>query len=232
MKPALWEASLQQEIVPGVTGMPDAQAGQRFADGLGMPTPGEADVAAGLVHEAKLVLYERALHPMPLGVQARRFVSVRLRGRTWDAELWMLEGGHAAVFGHRETQSVHAWWASELVTPARRAVPLGGVSRAIAIPHERDVEVRFARAGVTYMCSMQCERLSPCAYANELDDQLRCGREEGSLVHTFASLAGAGLSVVDMRRGETDVAITAFHLLPLGGGYGVSVRTQGMFEVG
>jgi hypothetical protein len=231
LKPALWEASALRGAVSGVSGMPDMHAGQRVADGLGMPAS-EEGVAAPLAHEAKLVLYERALHPALLHVHARRFLSVRLRGRTWDAELWMLEGGHAAVFGHRGTHSTPAWWASEMVSPAGQAVPLGGVARAIAIPHERDLEVRFGLDGVTYLCSMQCERLSPAAYANELDEQLQSGREDGSLVHAFTSVAGAGLSVVDMRRGETEVAITAFHLLPLGGGYGVSVRTQGMFEVG
>jgi hypothetical protein len=212
--------------------MPSVQPGQRLTDGSGLPAPHSADICTPLAHEAKLVLYERALHPSLFAVHARRFLSLRLQGRTWDAELWMLEGGHVALFGHRATAVSPAWWASEVVAPSRAQVPLSGVARAVAIPHERDLELRFGLGGVIYLCSMQCERFSPAAYASELDDQSEFARKEHALAHPFTTLAGQGLSVVDMRRVENSLALTAFHLLPLGGGYGVSVRTQAMFEVG
>jgi hypothetical protein len=77
---------------------------------------------------------------------------------------------------------------------------------------------------------MQCETLSPAAYANELDEQLAFAKNERAIAHPWTSVAGAGLSVVDVRKGEADIEVTAFHLLPLGGGYGASVRTQSLFE--
>jgi hypothetical protein len=189
--------------------------------------------------EAKLLLYERALHPAPLHIHSRRLLTAKLTGKTWECEVWILDGGgHATLFGCRDMPARSGyrcaqgggWWCSELVAPSRNPVPTAGLLRGLAIPTEHDIDHRFGSSSVNYLCSMQCEQLSPGAFATELDEQLAFAKREHALAFPWTSVAGAGLSVVDLRRGERDIEVTAFHLLPLGGGYGASVRTQSLFE--
>lgn len=180
------------------------------------------------IHAYHSILYGCAVHPELFPLVDRRSFG----GRSYDAEGWLMRGGHVVMFGVDQT------CASELVIDREENLPTRSVVTAFPCAGEREFEHRFdASSGVAfgpsgsraYMTNAQTETLSENLYRSTLREMEQHAAENESMVCRWETSRGVNLSVLDVQPMNREMHFQAYHLIAEGG---FVLRTQSIFECG
>jgi len=163
------------------------------------------------------VVYDRALHPELFQLRGRRVLS---HGK-YDAELWLVPGGHMVRFG------IGGHCCCELVTDVHHGLPEAGVVASFACAGEREYEHEFKGRGVRYMFVSQTESLTENLFEATYREMDEYARESDALSHHWNEGVLGSLSVLGVQRFAREIQVEAYHLL---GREALVIRTQTVFE--
>ena len=170
-----------------------------------------------LLQVPKHILYRRPLHPELFMISDRR---VHRLG-DYEAESWLLQGGHVVRFTSENTNLV------EVTIDGGDHLPETGMVQVLPCYGERDHE-QDPIDGVGYMTSLQTESLSENLYNATLDELVQFGEETGAMFRTWQTAAGTAMAMVDVQRYRREFHVQGYHLNPDGGQV---LRTQSVFEI-
>ncbi|MEM6750647.1 MAG: DUF2617 family protein [Planctomycetota bacterium] len=172
-----------------------------------------------LANVARLMVYQRPLHPELFTLHARRSDT----HGDYEVESWLLRGGHSVRFnsdGKVLTETVVDAASSD-------NFPEGGLLHAMPCVGEKEFEIA-AGEELGYCASLQVEQLSDnlfdCTYRELLD----FADETGSLVHEWDDDNGRNLSLLDAQKYRDQYHFQSYHL---SSDQGQVLRTQSIFEV-
>jgi hypothetical protein len=163
-------------------------------------------------------VFSRPVHPDWFAVRAHR----RLGQDNWEADLRIIEGGHAVVFrsgGVRLT---------EVLAGPETLLPEPGLLFHSTIRHERTATLRPSPS-VEYQTCFEVERVDPEVFAH-LSEEITLDASPGRLFHRFSPLNRMAPAPVTHLRYEArarGLTIHAFHTFPE---ERAIVRTQSLFE--
>jgi hypothetical protein len=167
-----------------------------------------------------LLLYQRTLHPELFRILA----SERVTRRIYEADIWIVEGGHLITFvaGKNVLTEVIMTGAAEPMTDR-------GLIQTVPCRGEKYHEM-IAAPNINYMISTQEEQMTQTLYdATKHEIATYATRRELMVAETPATAeAGATLSVLDIERRAHELLVQSFHL------YDESqlvIKTQGIIEV-
>lgn len=168
-----------------------------------------------------LMLYQRTLHPELFKIHATEQVS----RRTYDADLWIVEGGHVITFTAAKNTL------TEVIINSPTSLTDRGLIQSIPCRGERYHEMT-APGNVKYMISTQEEQLTQTLYdASREEIRQYALKREYLMVDVPGTPDGQGgfLSVLDIDRRSHELVVHAFHLFD---DSLMVIKTQGIFEVG
>jgi hypothetical protein len=120
-------------------------------------------------------VFGRAIHPDWFSVRAHRRVS---QG-TWEADVRIIEGGHAIGWGSGQVRL------TEVLAGPETALPEPGLLFHSNVRHERSTELQPGGGVVEYQSCFEAERIDPEVFAH-LNDELTLDASKGGLFHRFA----------------------------------------------
>lgn len=164
-------------------------------------------------------VFGRALHPDWFATRAHR----RLSQTGWEADVRIVEGGHAIVWSSGPIRI------SEVLVGPETALPESGRLFQSNVRHERSTSLRPGQ-GVEYQTCFEVERVDPEVFAH-LDAELALDPTKGALFHRFAPtsrLSPAPIVRVHVEPRPRGLSVQAFHTFP---DELAIVRTQSLFEV-
>ena len=160
----------------------------------------------------------RLVHPDWFAVRAHR----RVAQGNWEADLRIIEGGHAIVF---RCGSVRL---TEVLAGPETLLPEPGLLFHAPLGHERTTTLHPG-TGVEYQACFAVERVDPEVFAH-LTDEMTLDASPGRLFHRFAPvdrMAPAPLTHLRFEPSVRGLSVHAFHTFP---GEHAIVRTQSLFE--
>jgi hypothetical protein len=163
-------------------------------------------------------VFSRAIHPDWLSV--RQFRRVTQDG--WEADVRIIEGGHAIVF---RSGSVRL---TEVLSGPETHLPEPGLLLHAPIRRERTATLRPSGA-LEYQTCFEVERVDPEVFAH-LSDEMTLDASRGRLFHRFAPsnrMAPAPISHIALESRVRGLTVHAFHTFP---DERAIVRTQSLFE--
>jgi hypothetical protein len=166
-----------------------------------------------------LTLFQRMLHPELFNILGSEQVS----RRAYDADIWLVEGGHAVTFtAGRNTLA-------EVILNSTTPVTDRGLVQTIPCRGERNHETTSG-GNIKYMISTQEEQLTQPLYdATRNEIAAYAAKRELMTAETPASSEyGSALSVLDIERRSHELLVQSFHLFDE---LQLVVKTQGIFEV-
>jgi hypothetical protein len=179
--------------------------------GVGFGRSGVADLA--------FQVFNRALHPDWFSTRTFR----RVERSAWEADLRIIEGGHAIIF-HAGSVRI-----TEILTGPEPALPEPGRLYHSPVRHARCALLR--PGGLTeYQSCFEVERVDPEIFRH-LSEEAALEAARGSLFHRFHAtnrLAPPPISHVQITPRTDGLSIQALHTFPLE--YAI-VRTQSLFEL-
>ena len=167
-----------------------------------------------------LLLYQRTLHPELFKILGSEQVS----RRAYEADIWLVEGGHVIQFSAGKTVLTEVIMNSgELPTDRHllQTIPCRGEKY-----HEMTVG-----GNVKYMISTQEEQLSQTLYdATRHEITTYAQKRELMVADSPANNDGTGgyLSVLDIERRSQELLVQSFHLFDENQ---MVIKTQGIIEV-
>lgn len=165
-----------------------------------------------------LILYKRALHPELFQLKGRRTIN----HGTYELEAWLMQGGHALRFQHKN------FCASELVTDKEDGLPTTGAVITFPCIGEKDLDHAFKIERVKYVTTMQTETLSDNLYSATYREMVDLAEETDALIHTWEGHSGGrNLSMLDVQRYGKEAHAQAYHMVASSG---LVLRTQTIFE--
>jgi Protein of unknown function DUF2617 len=166
-----------------------------------------------------LSLYQRVPHPEFFRILA----SEQVTRRAYDADIWLVEGGHVVSF------AVGRIALAEACVHAAQPVQDRGLTQSILCRGERYHETTVEDT-IKYMISTQEEQLNQALYdATRSEIQAYAAKRELMTAETPATAdCGAALSVLDVERRSHELLIQSFHLFD---DSLTVIKTQGIFEV-
>jgi hypothetical protein len=166
-----------------------------------------------------LTLFQRLLHPELFHILGSEQVS----RRAYDADIWLVEGGHAVCFAAGKNTL------SEVIVNNTQPVTDRGLIQTIPCRGERYHEMTSG-GNIKYMISTQEEQLSQPLYdATRNEIAAYAAKRELMVAETPASSEyGSALSVLDIERRSHELLVQSFHLFD---DLLLVVKTQGIFEV-
>ena len=175
---------------------------------------GRSEVARLSIH-----VFDRAVSPEWFAVRGHR----RVTRTGWEADVRIVEGGHAIVWGSGGARL------SEVV--AGPEIPLPEPGRLFHATAKRERSVRLAPDGrVEYQTCIEAERLDAEVFAH-LCEELTLDATAGDLVVRFCSanrMAPASISRIHIEPRGRGLSIHAFHTFPA---ERAIVRVQSLFEI-
>ena len=166
-----------------------------------------------------LLLYQRTLHPELFRILATEKV-VR---RAYDAEIWLVEGGHVIMFTAGKNTL------TEVIVTNYPAPTDRGLLQSIPCRGEKYHEMT-AGPNIKYMISTQEEQLSQTLYdATKHEIVSYAAKRELMTAETPArDDLGAALGVLDIERRSHELLVQSFHLFDESQ---MVIKTQAIIEV-
>ena len=149
-----------------------------------------------------LLLYQRTLHPELFQILG----SERVSRRAYEAEIWLVEGGHVTTFTAGKNVL------TEVVFTGAEEYTDRGLLQKVPCRGEKYHEMQTAN--IRYMISTQEEQLSQTLYdATKHEISTYAARRELMMAETpAAGEKGATLSVLDIERRSHELLVQSFHL--------------------
>ena len=166
-----------------------------------------------------LLLYQRTLHPELFRILA----SEKVVRRVYDADIWIVEGGHVIMFtADKNTLS------EVIVTKNEPNMPDRGLIQTIPCRGERYHEMQAGN--ISYMISTQEEQLTQTLYdATKHEISTYAAKRELMTAETQATPeTGGTLSVLDIERRSHELLVQSFHLFDE---TQMVIKTQAIVEV-
>lgn len=163
-------------------------------------------------------VFARPIHPDWFSVRQFR----RIAQEGWEADLRIIEGGHAIIF---RAGSVRL---TEVLSGPETHLPEPGLLFHSPIRRERTTSLRPAGA-VEYQTCFDVERVDPEVFAH-LSDEMTVDAGRGRLFQRFAPsnrMAPAPISHLVFEARVRGLSVQAFHTFP---DERAIVRTQSLFE--
>jgi hypothetical protein len=163
-------------------------------------------------------VFSRSVHPDWFA--ARQFHRVSREG--WEADLRVIEGGHAVVFRSGAVRL------TEVLSGPETPLPEPGLLFHSHLRHERTATLR-PNPAVEYQTCFEVERVDPEVFAH-LSDEMTLDASRGRLFHRFAPvnrLAPAPITHIHFEARVKGLIVHAFHTFP---DERAIVRTQSLFE--
>lgn len=163
-------------------------------------------------------VYSRSVHPDWFAVRGHR----RLAKEGWEADLRVIEGGHAVVFRSGAVRL------TEVLSGPETLLPEPGLLFHSTIRHERTATLR-PNPSIEYQTCFEVERVDPEVFAH-LSEEMTLDASPDRLFHRFAPLSRMAPAPVTHIRFEARVrslTVHAFHTFPE---ERAIVRTQSLFE--
>ena len=170
------------------------------------------------VSDLSFQVFSRAVHPDWFAVREYR----RLAQEGWEADIRIIEGGHAVIF---RSGSVRL---TEVLSGLETVLPESGLLFHSPIRHERTVRL-LPSPLVEFQSSLEVERVDPEIFAH-LTDEMSLDASEGRLFHRFqptTRLAPAPIAHLYYEAKVRGLTIHSFHTYP---DDRAVVRTQSLFE--
>lgn len=165
-------------------------------------------------------VFSKSVHPD--WFCARQFRRVGQPQHGWEADVRVIEGGHAVTFRHGDVRL------TEVLAGPETVMPEPGLLYHSPLRHERATTLRPG-GGVVYQACFEVERVDPEIFAH-LSDEMTLDASRGSLMHSFAPssrLAPSPVSHIRYEATARGLCVQAFHSFP---DERAIVRTQSLFE--
>jgi hypothetical protein len=177
-------------------------------------------VSSGRSRAADLVfqVFGRALHPDWFAVRQHR----RITQEAWEADVRIIEGGHAVVFRAGDARL------TEVLSGPETVLPEPGLLFHSSIRHERTATLTPA-GGLVYQTCFEVERVDPEVFAH-LSEEMTLDATRGGLFHRFSPanrMAAAPISHIQVEGRVRGLSVQSFHTFP---DDCAIVRTQSLFE--
>jgi hypothetical protein len=166
-----------------------------------------------------LLLYQRTLHPELFRILASEQVS----RRAYDADIWLVEGGHVITFvAGKQTLT-------EVIMTKNEPLTDRGLLQSIPCRGEKYHEETYG-TNIRYMISTQEEQLTQTLYdATRHEISSYAAKRELMTAETPATPeSGATLSVLDIERRSHELLVQSFHLFDENQ---MVIKTQAIIEV-
>lgn len=173
----------------------------------------------GRVADLAFQVFNRALHPDWFATRDYR----RIPQERWEADIRIIEGGHAVIFG------CGAIRLTEILSGPETVLPEPGILYQSSVQSERSTTFRAAGV-IEYLTCFEVERVDPEVFRH-LCDEMLVGKPEKCLVHRFSSrnrLLPRALSHVTTEARSKRLCVHSFHSFP---DECAIVRTQSIFEL-
>jgi hypothetical protein len=163
-------------------------------------------------------VFSRSVHPDWFSVREH----TRISQEGWEADLRVIEGGHAVVF---RSGSIRL---TEVLSGPETLLPEQGLLFHSPIRHERTTTLR-PNPSIEYQACFEVERVDPEVFAH-LSDEMTLDATRGRLFHRFAPvnrMAPAPITHIHYEARVRGLTVHAFHSFP---DERAIVRTQSLFE--
>ncbi len=163
-------------------------------------------------------VFGRAVHPDWFAVRQHR----RLTHEGWEADVRIIEGGHAVIFRSGAARL------TEVLAGPETLIPNAGLLFQSPLRHERSTALRPAGT-LDYQACLEVERVDPEVFAH-LNDELTLDATRGRMFHRFnpANRLQAGpISLIHLEPRVRGLSVQTFHSFPDECAF---VRTQSLFE--
>ncbi|WP_240911436.1 DUF2617 family protein [Paludisphaera soli] len=150
-------------------------------------------------------VFHRALHPEWFAVRAHE----RLEAGPWQADVRIVEGGHAVVFGHEGVRL------TEVLGVRGNALPLEGLLLNSPIRHERSTVLRPG-GRIVYQVCLEVEQVDPEVFRH-LCEETTLDASRGRLFHAFPAanrMSPRPLSQIRVERLAGGLSLQTFHSFP------------------
>jgi hypothetical protein len=171
------------------------------------------------VSEQTFQVFNRTLHPDWFATRDFR----RVEQLGWDADLRIIDGGHALVFRSGAIRL------TEILSGPETTLPEAGVLFHSHLRHERSTILRPGGT-IEYQSCLEVEKVDIEIF-RYLCEEIRLDGSRNRLFHSFPSsnrLAPAPISHLLVTSRVSDLSIQSFHTFP---DECAIVRTQSLFEV-
>jgi hypothetical protein len=166
-----------------------------------------------------LLLFQRALHPELFKILG----SEQVVRRAYEADIWLVEGGHVVTFTAGKTSLV------EVIVTGNEQLPDRNLIQSLQCRGERYHETTIG-GNLRYMISTQEEQLTQTLYdatRHEISTYA-AKRELMSAEGQFPADGGGYLSVLDIECRSHELLVQSFHLFDESQ---LVIKTQAIFEV-
>jgi hypothetical protein len=167
-----------------------------------------------------LLLYQRTLHPELFRILANDKVS----RRTYEADIWLIEGGHVIAFTAGKNTL------AEVIMTSGEQLTDRGLLQSIPCRGEKYHEMTAPGGNIKYMISTQEEQLSQTLYEATKHEIANYAAKRELMTAETAAMpeGGAALSVLDIERRSHELLVQSFHLFDE---TQMVIKTQAIFEV-
>lgn len=166
-----------------------------------------------------LMLYQRLLHPELFRIVASETVT----RRAYDADVWMVDGGHIVSF------TVGRNTLAEVIVSGVDSLNDRGLVQTIPCRGERYHEMTSG-TNIRYMISTQEEQLTGTLYDATKQEIVEYAAKRELMQHQTPTNAECGsiLSVLDVEKRSHELLVQSFHLFDENN---LVIKTQTIFEV-
>jgi hypothetical protein len=158
-----------------------------------------------LVSDLAFQVFDRALHPDWFATRAHRRVSLP----RWEADVRIIEGGHAVIFGNGKVRL------TEVLAGPETGLPDPGRLYRSGIRSERSASLHPGGA-IEYQTCFEVERVHPDIFRH-LCEEIDVTRPRQDLVHRFRSgnrLLPEPVSQVHIESRARGLSVQSFHTFP------------------
>jgi Protein of unknown function DUF2617 len=170
------------------------------------------------ITELALQVFSRAVHPEWFAVREH----VRVTQESWEADIRIIEGGHAIVFRSGRVRL------TEVLSGSANDLPDTGLLFHSRIRHER-VATLHPNPAVEYQAAFEVERVDREVFTH-LTEEMALDASRGCLFHRFATqnrLAAAPVTHLRIEARKHSLSVYSFHSFPE---ESAIVRTQSLIE--
>ncbi|WP_422926906.1 DUF2617 family protein [Singulisphaera sp. PoT] len=170
------------------------------------------------VADLNFQVFARAIHPDWFAMRAHR----RFTQDAWEADVRIIEGGHAITFRFGEVRL------TEVLAGPETLLPEPGLLFHSSVRHERSTMLE-PQGGVSYQACFEVERVDPEVFSH-LCEEVTLDASRGGLFHRFSPLSRlspAPISHILVESRMSRLSVQTFHTFPE---EHAIVRTQSLFE--
>jgi len=172
------------------------------------------------IESLKFYLYDRPIHPELFDIYHDHYI----KKGTYEARLWVTGCTHVISFYRGDETLV------ELIADSETELPERGLLLEMPFRGEKEHE-RKRTDGISYIMSMQVERMGPDVYSRTHHELARVGARRGLFVPFpgWMSRSLTPFTYIDYEAKPNQLHVFTFHAFP---GDLAIVKTQSIFELG